>query len=96
MSKKNLNGKSQSSPQKPKNKITPTAKLTNYEELLIELIVLLTSSKNGEAGLSAKEVKSLLSSPLKSKGNLTALQCLKLEGRAFINELITYMNDLGC
>jgi hypothetical protein len=45
--------------------------------------------------MSLKEVKTFLTTPIKAKDNLTALQCLRLEGRVFINELITFYNELS-
>lgn len=75
--------------------------LTEEEELLIELIQLLAFgkvhiSKKGtrwmEPGLSSKEIKHFLTKPLSHKQNQTALQCLRKEGRAFINEIISHLN----
>jgi len=69
-------------------------KLTNYEELLIELVHLITSSNKAEVGLSLKDTKAFLTKPIAAKGGRNCLQCLKEEGRLFVNEVIIFMNEI--
>lgn len=69
-------------------------KLSEYEELLVELVHYVSSTVNNEKGLPAKELKSFLTRPIPHKNGKNCLECLDLEGRAFLNELIVFMNEL--
>ena len=65
-------------------------KLTDEEELLVELIHFLVN----QTGLSAREVKILIEKPMSHRKNMNCLECLASEGRAFLNELKTYINEI--
>jgi Asp-tRNA(Asn)/Glu-tRNA(Gln) amidotransferase B subunit len=62
----------------------------DYSELLIELVHFVA-----QQGLSLKETKEFLTTKISSKGGKTPLQCLQKQGREFINELRTFVNELG-
>jgi len=68
--------------------------MSEYEELLIELIFYLAHGTREEMGFDLKEIKHFLKSPIK-KYNETPLERLAKEGRSFINELKTFMNEVG-
>lgn len=67
--------------------------LTNQEELLVELVHYLTFGSDSEQGLPLKEVQKFLITPISSKDGKTPIECLRTEGRAFINELKIFMNE---
>lgn len=64
--------------------------LTEQEKLLIELIYYMA---NG-TGIPVKDIKTMLEHPMPSKKGKNCLECLEAEGRAFLNEMITFMNEL--
>lgn len=76
--------------------------LSNRDLLLIELVHLVSSGKvvtdsKGrkwiEQGLTLSEVLSFLNTPIQSKDRMTALDCIEFEGRSFLNELKSYINN---
>lgn len=69
-------------------------KLTNREELLVELIWFISYGTETETGLNLKDTKSFLTKPISSKGGRNCLECLQDEGREFLNELIAFMNEI--
>jgi len=68
--------------------------MSDYEEKLVELVHFLSRGSKKHQGLSLKEVKELLYKPIISKRGMNSLQCLETEGRSFINELKTFINEL--
>jgi hypothetical protein len=68
-------------------------KLNDKEELLIELVHLLSYGSPKDLGLSLKELKYWLTKPIPTRENRNALECLETDGRAFLNELITFLNS---
>lgn len=68
--------------------------LTPKEELLVELVWFLAYGTEQEIGLGLKDTKNFLTKSISSKGGRNCLECLKDEGREFLNELITYINEL--
>jgi len=69
-------------------------KLGKHEELLIELIHFLAYGTKTETGLTLKDTKNFLTKPIASKGDRNCLQCLREERREFLNELITFINEV--
>lgn len=69
-------------------------KLSEHEEHLVELVHFLSHGSKKHAGLSLKEVRQFLYKPIASKRGRNSIECLKDEGRAFINEIKTFVNDL--
>jgi len=67
-------------------------KLTPNEELLVELVHYVAYGTEREMGLTLKETKLFLTRPIKAKSDYNALECLNSDGRAFINELKTFIN----
>lgn len=65
-------------------------KLTDNEKLLVELVYMLSN----QTDLSLKEVKFLLEKPMPAKRGKNCLECLEKDKRAFLNELITYLNEM--
>jgi hypothetical protein len=66
--------------------------LTEYEHLLVELVHYLAYGNDLEHGLTPHEIKEWLTKPLRRKEGKNALQCLKEEGNAFLEELREYMS----
>lgn len=74
--------------------------MNEQEELLTELVHLLAYGKTHvikgekwrEIGLSVKETKHFLTTPLPDHGGRTPLELLKSDGRLFINNLKSYLN----
>lgn len=69
-------------------------KLSSYEELLVELVHMITYSEDGEAGLNIREVKQFLHKPIYSKDNKNCLELLAKHERVFLNELRLYLNEM--
>jgi len=64
-------------------------KLNYHEELLVELVHFVSYG----TGLNLRATKQLLQKPISNRNGMSCLDCLDKEGRAFLNELITYIND---
>lgn len=64
------------------------------DKLLIELVHFLARGTKEEMGLTLRETVAFLTTPIKSKRNKTALECLEKEGRQFINEVIIFVNEI--
>lgn len=71
--------------------ISLNRKLTEQETLLIELVHYMAYGTD----LDLNTVKTLLVAPIPGKKGKNCLECLEAEGRAFMNELKTFVNDLG-
>jgi len=65
-----------------------------YQNLVIELVHFVSQTNGDDKGLSLKEVKDFLNHTVEHKNGKTVLQCLKEEGRSFLNELIVFINEL--
>ena len=68
--------------------------LSEFEENLVEIIHFLAAGSNKHLGLSTREIKRFLITPVKEKQNLTPIELLVKEGKVFINELKTYINEI--
>lgn len=69
--------------------------MTHQEEVLVELLHFLSSSiSQGGCGLSMHECKKMLNTPIASKEGKTAIECIRLQGRVFVNELKIFINEL--
>jgi len=64
-------------------------KLTKNEELLVELVHFMSYGTD----MDLKTTKSLLQKPISNKNGRNCLECIHQEGRTFINEIITYINE---
>lgn len=65
-------------------------RLTADQELLIELVWLLSQN----SGIDLKTVRTMILKPMKDRKGKNCLECLEADGKAFINELITYLNEM--
>ena len=66
-------------------------KLTSYEKNLVELVHFISYKK----GLNLKDTYNFLQHPIESKNGKSALDCIRENGRNFLNELRLYMNEMG-
>jgi hypothetical protein len=67
--------------------------LTHREALLIELTYYLSKGDHSASGLDLKAVFDVLTLPIKSKDGNNAVHCLSTEGREFLNELLSYLDE---
>lgn len=68
--------------------------LTPREELLVELVWFLAYGNKEEVGLDLKDTKNFLTKSISSKNGRNCLECIRDEGREFINEVIAFVNEL--
>jgi DNA-binding transcriptional MerR regulator len=68
--------------------------LSEFEEHLVELIHFLAFGSKKQKGLTIREVKQFLNTPIKDRQNMTPIELIAKDGREFINELKTYLNEL--
>lgn len=68
--------------------------MTKKEELLIELVHMLAYGSKHEMGLTLRETKQLLKKKMSSKGGRTPIECLETNGKSFINEIRTFLNEV--
>jgi len=64
-------------------------RFTKEEELLTELVYIMSAG----TGLRLREINQLLQKPMSSHDGLSCLDCLDRDGRKFINEMITFLNE---
>lgn len=62
---------------------------TAKEELLTELVYVFTAG----TGMPLRQVKQLLQKSMSNKDGMSCLDCLDRDGRKFINEVITFLNE---
>ena len=68
--------------------------LSEFEENLVELVHFLAYGSAKERGLTLREVKQFLATTLKDRKGRNVLESLAKDGRSFINELKTFMNEM--
>jgi len=68
--------------------------LSSFEKDLIELIHLLSRNSRKYQGMTPREVKNFLLSPIASKRGKNALECLEKDGKLFINEIKIFLNEI--
>lgn len=68
-------------------------KLGEYEENLVDLVHFLAQPNGEEAGVTLRDIKTFLTTPIPSHGNATPLQLIQRRGRAFVNEVIIYIRQ---
>lgn len=68
--------------------------LTEYEENLIELVHFLSFGSKAQYGLALREVKKFLVTPVRDKRCQTPLDLIEQDGKAFLNELKTFINEI--
>lgn len=68
--------------------------LTEYEEYLVELVHFLSFGSRSQYGIPLRDVKKFLVTPVRERQCMTPLDLIEKDGREFLNELKTYINEI--